>query len=568
MDNGKNVFKQDKKNMIFEDLDKMSSRAFLPLLLLLFNKSKDYQLNNLILTLIFKCFNQRARIIKSLKKIQILTEKKDQILFDQLSKKVFEFKLFCEGSEVWLTTTSKMNSDKFKYKIVIYRVLDFLKELILILYESIDFELQNAFLDQTKLDDSDIDPVRQIMMRNLDVHTIILKLLKDGSYVLEEISFKDETNKINVQIFEYCYEFLLKFCKKNNKENKKILFNDLDLFIEHLNFFEVGQTALICEIFRNNYKISIQVNEDLILAYLNKISNIMYNKGGHDPKYLDFFENIMFDKNEPIKENCQKIANYIFDSNKKYDFLFMKDNPYHKMEIDESEFFSNDKEKFIDYPNFGLHIFNLDVETCNMNDYPYIYHARALKILYNCIKASDDKQLLKFIVQKILNLNYIFDLITKKTIYFCSNPKALLMTILKSQLLKILNEVWLNCDKPSSSLFNNKYVLNFILNETEDLKKLTRLEIESIKENKMIFGMKSKKTISKSTAELHLKKKFSIDGDDSDEEAERTKLEEIIANYCKDYQFDYFNLLFFEILPPIISLSKVIFILPFHLKIF
>ena len=560
MENGiEQNYRQETKQSNFEDLDKMSNRPLLPLLIMLFQKSRDYQLNNLFLTLIFKSFNQRARIIKSLKKIQILVEEKDHTLYDQLNKKVLQLKFICEQSEVWLTTPAKMNSVKFNYKFVIYRVIDILKELVQILYGSMDFDFQNTSLTQNKLDDSDIDRLRQTMMRNLDVHTIILKLLKDGSYVLEEVSFKDETNKMIVQIFEYSYEFLIKFCKKDNKENKKILFQDIDLFIEHLNYFEVGQTSLICEIFRNNYKISIQVTEDLILAYLNKISNIIFNRGGHDPKYLDFFENIMFDKNEPIKENRQKITNYIFiNSNKKYDFLFMKANPYYKKDIEDREFANVDKEKFDDFQNFGHHIFNLDLETCNSNDSPFIYQSRALKILYNCIKTSDDKQILKFIVQKILNLNYIFDLLTKKTIYFCNNPKAFLTTILNSQLLRLLNEVWFNSEKPPSSLFNNKYVLKFLENEIECLKRLTRSEIIKIKEtkrSKTLDSLKSRSSFNQSP--IRKKKKSSFDEIDSDEENEHAKLEEIISTYCKDYEFDYINSLFSDILPVIISLSKV-----------
>lgn len=549
--------KKDKRYFSFEDLDKMSNKQLLPLLLTLFHNSRDYQLNNLFLTMIFKSFDQRARMIKSLKKIQILVEEKDHILYDQLNKKVLQLKFICEQSEVWLTTPAKINSDKFNYKFVIYRVIDIIKELILILYGQIDFEFQNISNDISNLDDSDIDQLRQTMMRNMNVHTIILKLLKDGSYVLEEVSFKDESNKMIVQIFEYSYEFLIKFCKKDNKENKKILFQDMNLFIEHLNFFEVGQTSLICEIFRNNYKISIQVTEDLISSYLNKISNFMFNKGGHDPRYLDFFENIMFDKNEPIKENCQKITNYIFDSNKKYDFLFMKANNYYKKDIESSELIGTDQEKFLDYQYFGHHIFNLDIETCNNNDSPFIYQARALKILYNCIKTSDDKQLLKFIVQKILNLNYVFHLLTKKNIYFVINPKAFLTTVINSQLLKLLNEVWFSCEKPPSSLFNNRFVLKFLLNEIECLKRLTRNDINFIKNIRRSKTFETFKERSTSKDQSKLKKNMSFEEEDSDEE-EMRKSEEIILTYCKEINFDYINSLIFEILPVIISLSKVL----------
>ena len=42
-----------------EDLDKMYGKPLLPMLLNLFIESNDLILNNLILTLIFKCFSQR-----------------------------------------------------------------------------------------------------------------------------------------------------------------------------------------------------------------------------------------------------------------------------------------------------------------------------------------------------------------------------------------------------------------------------------------------------------------------------------------------------------------------------
>lgn len=98
----------------------------------------------------------------------------------------------------------------------------------------------------------------------------------------------------------------------------------------------------------------------------------------------------------------------------------------------------------------------------NENDAPYIYQAKSLRILYNCITNSDDKQMIKYVVQKILNLNYILYLITKKEIFVKSTKKSFLHTILLDEVLKLLNEVWLNSDKPPIALFNNKDVLKFL----------------------------------------------------------------------------------------------------------
>lgn len=97
------------------------------------------------------------------------------------------------------------------------------------------------------------------MNRSFKIIPLEIFIFKDGSYVFEEIREPDESNKMILKIFERSYEFLLKFCKKDNKKNKKILFRDIKLFIQHLECLEVGQTSLICEIMKNNYKISVQV---------------------------------------------------------------------------------------------------------------------------------------------------------------------------------------------------------------------------------------------------------------------------------------------------------------------
>ena len=93
---------------------------------------------------------------------------------------------------------------------------------------------------------------------------------------------------------------------------------------------------------------------------MNKISNLR-GKGGHNPLFLEFFNNIMFDKTEPIKENKLKIVNYIFESSNKYEFLFMKENPYCKPSDEDSD--SDQEVAHNKFKQFSHHIFNLDVNT-------------------------------------------------------------------------------------------------------------------------------------------------------------------------------------------------------------
>ena len=539
-----------------DDLDKIYNKKLLPLLLLLFFNATDIHLNILVINLIFSCFTQRSRLIQSLKKVQILFEEKDQLLFEHIASKVLQLKFMCEQSEVWLHTSIikipyLMN---YNYKFAIYRVIDILKELIDLLYGSIEIENQNIYLNENKFDLSDLDPMRQIMMRNLNVHEIILKLLRDGSYVFEDLVEKTNENKLVIQVFELCYDFLLKFCLNDNKENKKLLHKEINLFIAHLDFFEVGQTPLVNEIYHNNYKISVNVTINYLSAYMSKIAN-KNGKGGHNPIYLDFFDSIMYEKSQPIKENCLKLITYIFDSNKKYDFLFMKENPFYL--IDPSEENSSFKK------NFGHHIFNLDLKEMNSNDIPYLYHARVLKILYNLIMTSSDKQLFKLILQKTLNLNYMFYLLTLDDIYLNKGPKEYLLTILHTPLLKLLNEIWLTSEKPPSSIFNNTFVLRFINKHIILLKSLTKSDMEKViiaRRTSFSRSFSKEITIKKQQSEVLF---FENAVDQSlyrleYEEGEEKLLNEIISKYCNDHTFDYIDTLINEVIPVILSLNTLL----------
>jgi len=85
-----------------------------------------------------------------------------------------------------------------------------------------------------------------------------------------------------------------------------------------------------------------------------------------------------------------------------------------------------------------------------------------LKILNDCIRVSEDKQLIKFLSQKILHINYIFYILSQKDFFTDDSPKAFLNTILKKELYFFLNEVWLHTDTPTSYLFDNEFVVRFI----------------------------------------------------------------------------------------------------------
>lgn len=164
------------------DFDKINEKPMLPLLLFLFQFSNDYDLSFLILNLIFKMFEQRRRIIKSLKDVHLIIGEADQKLFEYLQEKSLHLKFITEQSEIWLVSPNKFENPQFKYRFVIFQVRDTIKELIRLFYcnqIASDYFVND---ENFKYKDEDISQARQIMMRNLRIHNIICSLLKDGLY--------------------------------------------------------------------------------------------------------------------------------------------------------------------------------------------------------------------------------------------------------------------------------------------------------------------------------------------------------------------------------------------------
>lgn len=69
-ENGFGKLNQNNNGIQFNhDFDRITEKPLLPLLLYIFQNTNDYDLNYLVLNLIFKMFEQRRRIIKSIKKV-------------------------------------------------------------------------------------------------------------------------------------------------------------------------------------------------------------------------------------------------------------------------------------------------------------------------------------------------------------------------------------------------------------------------------------------------------------------------------------------------------------------
>lgn len=70
---------------------------------------------------------------------------------------------------------------------------------------------------------------------------------------------------------------------KDNYKNQILLSKYIPTFISHLQY-NLGQTQLVCEIFKDNIDLVLNVSQEL----LNKFSSIILNEG-RQVHFLDFF---------------------------------------------------------------------------------------------------------------------------------------------------------------------------------------------------------------------------------------------------------------------------------------
>ena len=205
----------------------------------------------------------------------------------------------------------------------------YLKFFTQILYENSEI-VGNSYVKVPKVqfkDKSSFDTKRQNILRNLNIHEIVIKLIKDSIHLIEE--GENPEFEILKDLFKNCYSFLINFVI-NNPINQEILSEDLVNFVVNISGESLGQLELINEIFRNNKKICIEFFEDISQDFVDLII-----ENGRKAKYLEFFKIVMRNFDCPIILNQKLTLNLFFNSKHKKDLLFLLPN---KGKVYEHEF--------------------------------------------------------------------------------------------------------------------------------------------------------------------------------------------------------------------------------------
>ncbi|KAL4462516.1 hypothetical protein ABPG72_009117 [Tetrahymena utriculariae] len=441
----------NKKNDYQKDVK--SSQKFIWMLLNTFLNSSDYRLNCSILKILFFNFSQCRNLIRSVKQCQIIidrTDKNEEKIAQDLEERVKDFNIQCEKSETWfIEINNKQNSETMK------KVSDKLKDLNYMFFckKLIKDQEGKLIYQQEEQKPENIIMSRQFMIRNLDAHNSVITLIKDSLKIFK--SFKEFDGCIEQQvIYIKCFKFLQYFCIGGNKLNKKLLYNQIDFFMELLNYLELGQTDLIIEIYKDNYKAITEVNDTTINAVLKKIMHYddfqVLLQGekeqkisqGHLPKYVDFFYQICIFKQVPVQQNMHKIIIALQDLANLQDFLFME-KVVNKIQFRNQQEQSSLKSK----DEYQFCFDKISVEQYGNNNIPFVYHSKVLELILLLLENSD--QGAKYFVQKLKNLlpaKYLIREMTKKGDIFCSQdfPQFFCYTQIKRYCFKLFNIFYCN----------------------------------------------------------------------------------------------------------------------------
>ena len=201
----------------FYDFDLIFGNSFFPLLISIFINCENFDLICLVLKLIFKCFRQRKNIIASLKRVHLLIDEKEIQIYNQIKNKIDQLKLIFEQSEIWLCYPDFINNPNYKYKFVLYKVINFIEDInsyyfifkfFLIIFINVELLYEN---DNEKI----IIYERQCLMKNLNLISILIKFLRDGSKVLEKIKEENVKTNVFIKLFKLIYKLLIILSESN-----------------------------------------------------------------------------------------------------------------------------------------------------------------------------------------------------------------------------------------------------------------------------------------------------------------------------------------------------------------
>ncbi|EGR31182.1 MIR domain protein [Ichthyophthirius multifiliis] len=284
------------------NIDDIIKRPFVESLIIGFYFAIDSDLQNSLMNLIYRCYNQKSKFLKNLNKINLVKSGQSDSAYQKMSKLISKLKALISYSQSWLQIIEQNNYNEKAE-------------------ENLDITLQKLsklheiFVDSE--DNQEQFEVSQKIFKHLEGHIVLFQFIEQGVSILElnanyfqeyhtdcQYSYKkDFTNKV-IEVFKKCHFILIQFCKKNRKIQKNI-FKSYEKLLLNQSYINIGQIDLIKEIFKENIELSYQA--DAYFKYIKKIIKIH----GKYPQLLDLFQ---IQIQNSMKSDNNEIQKYVIDN--------------------------------------------------------------------------------------------------------------------------------------------------------------------------------------------------------------------------------------------------------------
>lgn len=405
--------------------------------------SQNYKLQTSLISLIIRLFSQRRELLAGLRDLHVLSEDRDITIYQWTRSNIVTLSHLAEQSEIWLKFWTQSDPKiRERDEIKLQKVTSILEHFDKMLTLQADVTQQNI-------------ADRQAMLYHLEVHTLLVSLIRDGMHALGELyETEAETTVLAarekmVQLFGLCHSVLRRIVQGNSRIQGH--FHDyLHIFMSHLNI-DAQQVPLICDIYRDNAELC----EGVKLSTLQHFIRLIVHHG-RQPRFLDLFEVIQVVNSRPLPDNQRKVLNLFLDSDEQRRYLlFLKPEEDHEFCF---EPLAPHEQALSPY---------LDV--------PFAYHIKLFQVLMKCGFGINKVYLNEAKCQKAIPLGAVFDLLEKA-------ETAGNWMELRQPLLEFFFHIYLETEKLNEDLVGNAKFVHFLRRYETKLTRLDRITPQNLAE--------------------------------------------------------------------------------------
>jgi hypothetical protein len=419
------------------DLNDVFGREISPYLIKAFTKAPSIKLQSQLLRIVIRCYSQKKELISSIKKLYIISDTTEANVYAWAKLNVHRLKEICYQSEIWIKhwdyTYENQSSQTWMFQSIL-TLFDSLSKLL-----KKDSTIENGIPSKGT---GKISKKRQLLLFYLDLHTCLIKLIKDSFYVLQEVYDRigDEIYNTKLEyLFRKCFN-LLESITQDNYEIQKAMKPHIPLFLSNLRI-EVNQIDLCCAIYKDNIELCSSLKEEDLKPFTDAILHL-----GRQARFLKFFKQVMLIHKNPVTSIQTLILNTFLGKDSE-NLLFLRHG-------------SSKDRKFTLTPTASIR--NRPVYEQTSDEY-LVYHAEIINILSLACLGTTNLSLNEAKCQKIVPIGYLFQLLFKAEVGRNG------MSILKMPLLNFLYNVYLDIEKRYDDMKSYNKFMEYIKLQSQNL---------------------------------------------------------------------------------------------------